>query len=158
MQPDTNSHVAGADHADHAGAHAGGLPGADILTKPFPRAVETATLALACAVVGGIWLGSHAADPNASLTLPTVMLIAGGVLLLVAVAMVARMKSFAWGTWVTVAKWALLAYVIESSMIVYAFVHNDVPGSTLAVVVGLIAIFALSVPFLIATTVARYDS
>ena len=130
----------------------------DILTKPFPKAVELVSLSLACSMVGGIWLGSHA-SPKAehSLTLPTALLIAGGVLMVVGVAMVARVKGFAWNTWMRVAKWALLAYVIESGMILYAFVHNDVRGSTLAVVIGLIALFAIEVPFLIATTVARYD-
>jgi hypothetical protein len=130
----------------------------DILNKPFPKAVEIVSLSLACAMVGGIWLGSHA-SPKAehSLTLPTVLLIAGGVLLLVGIAMVARVKGFAWNTWMRVGKWALLAYIVESGMILYAFVHNQVRGSTLAVVIGLIALFAIDVPFLIATTVARYD-
>lgn len=131
----------------------------DILNKPFPKAVELVSLSLACSMVGGIWLGSHA-SPKAehSLTLPTVLLIAGAVLLAVGVLMVTRVKGFAWSTWVSVAKWALLAYVIESSLILYAFIHNQVRGSTLGVVIGLIALFAIDVPFLIATTVARYDS
>jgi len=131
----------------------------DILNKPFPKAVELVSLSLACSMVGGIWLGSHA-SPKAehSLTLPTVLLIAGAVLLAVGVLMVTRVKGFAWSTWVRVAKWALLAYVIESSLILYAFIHNQVRGSTLGVVIGLIALFAIDVPFLIATTVARYDS
>lgn len=130
----------------------------DTLNKPFPKAVELVSLSLACSMVGGIWLGSHA-SPKAehSLTLPTALLIAGAVLLVGGLLMVARVKGFAWNTWVRVAKWALLAYIIESGMILYAFVHNDVRGSTLAVVVGLIALFAIDVPFLIATTVARYD-
>lgn len=130
----------------------------DILNKPFPKAVELVSLSLACSMVGGIWLGSHA-SPKAehSLTLPTVLLIAGAVLLAVGVVMVATVKGFNWNSWVRVAKWALLAYVIESSLILYAFVHNQVRGSTLAVVIGLIALFAIDVPFLIATTVARYD-
>ena len=131
----------------------------DILNKPFPKAVELVSLSLACSMVGGIWLGSHA-SPKAehSLTLPTVLLIAGAVLLAVGVLMVTRVKGFAWSTWVRVATWALLAYVIESSLILYAFIHNQVRGSTLGVVIGLIALFAIDVPFLIATTVARYDS
>lgn len=128
------------------------------MNNKFPKAVEAVTLSLACVVIGGIWLGSHAAAPTVSLTLPTVLLIASAVLFLVGVVMIARVDGFAWSSWLTVGKWALLAYMLEGGMILFAFVHNDVRGSTLAVVIGSIAMFMIDVPFLIATTVARYDT
>jgi hypothetical protein len=43
-------------------------------------------------------------------------------------------------------------------MIEFAFIKNHTPGSVMGVVTGLLVVFALDVPFLIATTVARYDS
>ena len=35
--------------------------------------------------------------------------------------------------------------------------RNDTRGAPLAVVTGMLVVFALDVPFIIATTVARYD-
>ena len=128
-------------------------------TASFPKAVEASTLSLACVLIGGIWLGSHASPKSDhSLMLPTVLLIASVVLFLAAMAMITRVKDFAWKTWVTLGKWALLAYVLEGGMILFAFVHNHVRGNTLAVVIGSLAMFMINVPFLIATTVARYDT
>jgi hypothetical protein len=131
----------------------------DTTHKSFPKAVEAVTLSLACVVIGGVWLGSHVSKTTRpSLGLPTILLIASGVLFLVGILMISRVPGFAWNSWVTVGKWTLLAYVIESGMILYAFVHNHVRGSTLGVVIGLTAMFAIDVPFLVATTVARYDT
>lgn len=129
------------------------------MNKPFPKAVEVVTLSLACVVIGGVWLGSHVSTTTRpSLGVPTGLLIASGAFFLADMVMISRVPGFAWSSWVTVGKWTLLAYVIESGMILYAFVHNHVRGSTLGVVIGLTAMFAIDVPFLVATTVARYDT
>ena len=126
------------------------------LDRPFPRAVEVATLSLACVVVGGVWLGSHATE-DASMTFPTVLLAVAAVLLATAVVMVTRVNDFSWDTFRRVGRWALLAYCVSAGMIEFAFVSNDAPGKVLRVVTGMLVIFALVVPFLIATTVARYQ-
>lgn len=128
------------------------------MDKPFPRAIEVATLALACVIVGGVWLGSHATTKDASVTFPTVLMIVAAVLLIVAVLMVTRVKDFSWNAFSRVGRWALLAYCISAGMIEFAFVHNDAPDNVLKVVTGMLVIFALVVPFLIATTVARYHT
>ncbi|MDO8388948.1 MAG: hypothetical protein Q7V57_00540 [Actinomycetota bacterium] len=126
------------------------------LDRPFPRAIEMATLSLACVVVGGVWLGSHATE-EASLTLPTALMVVAAALLATAAAMVSRVKGFSWNAFRRVGKWALLAYCVSAGMIEFAFVSNDAPSDVLWVVTGLLVIFALVVPFLIATTVARYQ-
>lgn len=125
--------------------------------RKFPPAVEAAVLSLAAVVVGGIWLGSHAPRPT-PLALPTVLLIVSAMLLVAGIAMVVRVAGFAWNTFVRVGRWALLAYVIAAGMIEFAFIKNHTPGTTLGVVSGLLVVFALDVPFIIATTVARYDN
>jgi len=53
-------------------------------------------------------------------------------------------------------KWALLAYVITSGMIEFAFVHDHTRGSSLVLVTLMLVVFALSVPTTIAFTVARF--
>ncbi|MGZ4771752.1 MAG: hypothetical protein ACXV3B_03630, partial [Ilumatobacteraceae bacterium] len=122
----------------------------------FPRAVEVVTVSLAAVVVGGVWLGSHA-PRRPPLALPTVLLVVAALLLLVGVAMITRFTGFSWTTFVRVGRWALLAYIIAAGMIEFAFVRNHTRGAPLAVVTGMLVVFALDVPFLIATTVARYD-
>jgi uncharacterized membrane protein YoaK (UPF0700 family) len=122
----------------------------------FPKAVETVTASLAAVVVGGVWLGSHA-PRRPPLALPTVLLIVAAGLLLAGVVMIARVAGFSWDTFVRVGRWALLAYIIAAGMIEFAFVRNHTRGAPLAVVTGMLVVFALDVPFIIATTVARYD-
>lgn len=126
------------------------------LERSFPKAIEAAVLSLACVVVGGVWLGSHA-PRRPPLALPTVLLIVSVVLLIAGATMVARVTWFSWNTFVRVGRWALLAYVISAGMIEYAFVRNHTRGAPLAVVTGMLVVFALDVPFIIATTVARYQ-
>lgn len=122
----------------------------------FPKAVETATVSLGAVVVGGVWLGSHA-PRRPPLGLPTVLLVVAAALLLAGIVMITRVAGFSWDTFVRVGRWALLAYVIAAGMIEFAFVRNHTRGAPLAVVTGMLVVFALDVPFIIATTVARYD-
>ena len=122
----------------------------------FPKAVEVATVSLAAVVVGGVWLGSYA-PRRPPLGLPAVLLVIAGMLLLAGIIMITRVVGFSWDTFVRVGRWSLLAYVIAAGMIEFAFVRNHTRGAPLAVVTGMLVIFALDVPFIIATTVARYD-
>ncbi|MBK5330770.1 MAG: hypothetical protein JJD93_02295 [Ilumatobacteraceae bacterium] len=124
--------------------------------QKFPKAVETVTLSLAAVVVGGVWLGSHA-PRRPPLALPTVLLVVAAVLLLAGVVMITGVAGFSWDTFVRVGRWALVAYIVAAGMIEFAFVRNHTRGAPLAVVTGMLVVFALDVPFLIATTVARYD-
>jgi uncharacterized membrane protein YoaK (UPF0700 family) len=122
----------------------------------FPKAVESVTVSLAAVVVGGVWLGSHA-PRRPPLALPTVLFVVAALLLVAGVVMIARVNGFSWDTFVRVGRWALLAYIIAAGMIEFAFVRNHTRGAPLAVVTGMLVVFALDVPFIIATTVARYD-
>jgi hypothetical protein len=124
--------------------------------RKFPKAVESVVVSLAAVVVGGVWLGSHA-PRRPPLALPTILLIVAGLLLLAGVIMITRVAGFSWDTFVRVGRWALLAYVIAAGMIEFAFVRNHTRGAPLLVVSGMLVVFALDVPFIIATTVARYD-
>ncbi len=122
----------------------------------FPRAIEIAVVSLAAVVVGGVWLGSHA-PRRPPLGLPTVLLIVAAALLVIGFVMITRVAGFSWHTFVRVGRWALVAYIIAAGMIEFAFVRNHTRGAPLAVVTGMLVVFALDVPFIIATTVARYE-
>jgi hypothetical protein len=111
--------------------------------------------ALGLVVVGGILLASYA-PRVAPLGVATALLCGAIVLLVVAGVLLARIEDFAWGTFANVFKWALLAYVITSGMIEFAFVHDHTRGSSLVLVSLMLVVFALSVPTTIAFTVARF--
>ncbi len=68
-----------------------------------------------------------------------------------------RTEGFAWGRFMEVGRWALLAYAIIAGLIEYVFLRNDTSGGPLIVLTLSLLVFALTVPVLIAFTVARYD-
>lgn len=113
------------------------------------------TGALCLVIVGGILLASYA-PRVAPLGAPVALLCAGLVLMAAAATLLARIREFAWSTFTTVFKWALLAYAITAGMIEFAFVHDHTRGSSLVVVTLMLVVFATSVPTTIAFTVARY--
>ena len=92
----------------------------------------------------------------APLGFATALLCGAVVLLVLAGILLARINEFAWATFVSVFKWALLAYVITSGMIEFAFVRDHTRGSSLMLVTLMLVVFALSVPTTIAFTVARF--
>ena len=96
------------------------------------------------------------APRKAPLLVPTLLLAAGVLLLLGAFVLLAGLKDFAWTTFRTVFKWALLAYAITAAMIEFAFVRDSTRGASLVVVSCMLVVFALSVPTTIAFTTARF--
>jgi hypothetical protein len=123
--------------------------------RPMPPVAWLTTGALVLVIVGGILLASYA-PRVAPLGVPTALLCAGVVLMAAAATLLARIKEFAWRTFTTVFKWALLAYAITAGMIEFAFVHDHIRGSSLVIVSMMLVIFATSVPSTIAFTVARF--
>jgi hypothetical protein len=127
----------------------------NMVDRPYPPVAWLSTGALCLVIIGGIFLASYA--PRVAPRAVTVsLLVGGGVLLAASLATLARIQVFSWSTFVKVFKWALLAYVITSGMIEFAFVRDHTRGSSLVIVSLMLLIFAVSVPITIAFTVARY--
>jgi hypothetical protein len=123
--------------------------------RPYPPVAWLSAGALCLVIFGGIFLASYAPrEAPVSVTFP--LLGAASALLLSSFIQLVRLKEFSWTTFVTVFKWALLAYVITSGMIEFAFVRDHTRGSSLVLVSLMLVIFAVSVPITIAFTVARY--
>lgn len=111
---------------------------------------------LALIVAGGIYLSAHL--PQRVPLAPAVVLLAASALLLVGnLAALSRVEGFAWGRFMDVAKWALLAYAITAGLIEYAFVRNGLSDGPLVVLTLSLVVYAVHVPMLIGFTVARYD-
>lgn len=111
---------------------------------------------LALIVAGGIYLSAHL--PQRVPLAPAVALLAASALLLVGnLVALSRVEGFAWGRFMDVAKWALLAYAITAGLIEYAFVRNGLSDGPLVVLTLSLVVYAVHVPMLIGFTVARYD-
>jgi hypothetical protein len=121
----------------------------------LPPVSEVATAALVLIVIGGVFISAYA-PRKAPLAFPTV-LAALAILLTLWIAVTLVRLDFARDRFRRVFQWALLAYCVEAGMLVYVFIHNDVPGKTLALLLVKLALFAIDVPVIIAYTVARYD-
>jgi hypothetical protein len=123
--------------------------------RRLPPVTQVGMASLALIVAGGIYLASHIPG-DVPLGPPVALLAASALLLLGNLLALARVEDFAWGCFLQVAKWALLAYGITAGLIEYAFVRNDLSGGPLVVLSLSLVIYAVHVPVLIAFTVARY--
>lgn len=138
-----------AQAAEHAGAAA--VPA----ERPLPPVTEVAIATLALIVAGGIYM---AAKLPAGVTLaPAIVLLALAAALLIAnIAMVLRIRPFARERFFQVTRWLLLAYVVIAGMLAYVFIYDGVRGGALAVLCGMLVVFGINAPLVVAFTVARY--
>jgi hypothetical protein len=124
--------------------------------RRLPPVTQVGMASLALIVAGGIYLSAHL--PNHVPLGPAVaLLVASAALLVGNLIALRRVDGFAWGRFMQVAKWALLAYAITAAIIEYAFVRNDLSGGPLVVLTLSLVVYAVHVPMLIGFTVARYD-
>lgn len=137
------------------GASAPSTPLESSAERSLPPITQLAVATLILIVAGGIYL---AANLPAHVTLaPAIALLAAAAVALVAnVVLLRRISPFAWDRFFQVARWTLLAYLLITGMLAYVFIYDGIRGGTLAVLLGMLAVFALDVPLVIAFTVARY--
>jgi hypothetical protein len=124
--------------------------------RQFPPITQTAGLSMALVVIGGIYIAAYV--PKSVPLAPAVILLAAATVVLVAnVVILGRLQNFAWGRFFQVFQWALLAYVVTAGMIGYVFVADGTRGGVLAVLIGMLMIYAVNIPMLLAFSVARYE-
>lgn len=125
------------------------------MERRLPPIAQLGAGTLALSIIAAIVITAKIpSEPPLAIALP--LLGAAGVLLLVAVVLLARVPDFAWDSFFLVAKWSLLGYLVIAGMIEFAFIHDDTPGSTLAAMSVMLALFAVDVPLLLGFSVARY--
>ena len=124
--------------------------------RRLPPVTQVGMASLALIVAGGIYLSSHLPE-HVSLVLPTILLICSAALFAVNLALLSRVRDFAWERFFVVGRWSLLAYVVIAGLIEYAFLQNHVHGGPLVVLTLSLVVFALHVPTLVGFTVARFD-
>lgn len=125
------------------------------MDRRLPPIAQLGVGTLVLSLIAAIVITSNIpSDPPLAIALP--LLAAAGLSLLTAVVLLARIPGFAWEKFFLVAKWALLGYIVIAGMIEFAFIHDNTPGSTLAAMSAMLALFAVDVPMLLGFSVARY--
>jgi hypothetical protein len=136
-----------------AANHASGLEGTDRHLPPVP-ALAVASMILV--VAGGVYLAAHLPRP-APLGPAVGLVVSAGALVAAAVAMISRMRPFAWTVFARVAGWSFVAYVVIAGLLEYVFVLDGTRGSVLVVLTLMLVIFAVDIPLLFGFSVARYQ-
>lgn len=129
--------------------------------NPFKRGLppisEISTVVLALIVTGGVYLAAYI-PRHPPLDVPTGLLTISLLLLIINVVLLIRIPGFAWKKFLSVLRWALLAYFVIAGMLEYVFIYDGTRGDILAILSSMLAVFALDVPVIIAFTVARFES
>ena len=141
--------LSAAGPGDHAGT-------GDGTGRDLPPVTQLGVAALALVIAAGIYLAAEA-QRHPSLVPAIVLVAAGGVLVLAAAVLLARVREFAWGKFRMVYGWALLEYAVIAGLLMYVFVDDGTPGGTLALFVVALVIFAVDIPMVFAFSVARYQ-
>jgi hypothetical protein len=122
-----------------------------------PPVVPLAAATVILVVLAGILVVSY--FPTRAPLAPSVALIvvAAG-LLAINIAVLSRLREFAWGTFFLVGKWSLLGYAIIAGMLELVFVLDRMPVDLLLLLTASLLIYAVDIPLLLAYSVAQYQT
>jgi hypothetical protein len=128
-----------------------------LVDRKLPPVTEIGAASMIAIAVGVIFNASYL-PKHAPTGVAVAILVVAAALMVVNAVLLSRIDGFAWWRFRQVGAWALLAYVVIGGMIEYAFVYDHTRGTQLALLSGMLALFMLNVPILIAFTVARYQT
>jgi len=125
--------------------------------RRLPPVTQLGAASLACVAVGVIWLAAYL-PKRAPLGVSVGFLAAAALLLAANAVLLSRVGAFAWGRFFQVLRWGLLAYLVVAGMLEYTFLYDHTRGAVLAVMTGMLVLFTVNVPLLMAFTVARHQT
>jgi hypothetical protein len=124
--------------------------------RRLPPVTQLGAASMACIAVGVIYLAAYL-PKRAPLWFAVVCLAVAATLVAANLLLLARVRDFAhWRFW-QVMRWGLLAYLVVAGMLEYTFLYDHTRGALLAVMTGMLFLFMVNVPLLMAFTVARYE-
>ncbi len=124
--------------------------------RPLPPVLQLAIATLVLIVIGGILVAAYLPE-RAPLAPAIALLVAAVAILLVNVALLSRIRAFAWGTFFRVGGWTLLAYVFIAGMLEWVFAADGTPGDVMLLLTAMLVVYAVDIPLLFAFAVARYQ-
>ena len=127
---------------------------ADLRQADLPPVVRMGALTLALIVAGGVLMAAQYGKAH-SLTVPTILAAAGGVVLVLNVILLARVKALT--VFFRVFGWALQTYLVIAGILEFVFIFDHTPAHQLALFSALLFLFAVDVPLILAFSVARWQ-
>ncbi len=124
--------------------------------RRLPPTLELAVATLVLVIAGGTFVAAYLPQ-RAPFAFPLVLLVAAVVILDVNVILLSRVRDFAWDAFFRVAGWTLLAYIVIAGMLEWVFVADGTPGDALALLSGMLLVYAIDIPLLFGFAVARYQ-
>lgn len=130
--------------------------GAPTAERKLPPIAEICVVVLISMVIGGVYVAAHL-PAHVAMTLPTILIMLAGVLLLANMVLLSRVPNFAWGSFFKVARWTVLAEGIVAGLLEYVFIFDGTRGSVLLLISSALIIFVLDLSVLFGFSVARYQ-
>ena len=124
--------------------------------RKLPPIAEIAVGSIVLMLAGGVYLAAHLPG-HPALAIPVALVAAGAVATAADIALLSRIRPFAWPLFFLVFRWALLAYLVIAGILAYVFIHDHTPAAPMAVLAVTLAVFAVDVPLILAFTVARFQ-
>jgi hypothetical protein len=131
-------------------------PTAPAAARRLPPVDVVAVTSMALVIITGIYLAAHL-PRTAPLGLPVGLLTAAWALLLGDMAVLSRLRPFAWTVFRRVAGWALLAYAVIAGLLELVFLLDHTRGAMLVMLTLSLVVFAIDIPLLFGFSVARYQ-
>jgi hypothetical protein len=122
----------------------------------LPPTTELAIATMLLVIVGTIFVVGYM-PRQAPLWIPIATIVAAAAIMIVNVYLLSQVKAFAWRSFFTVGRYALLAYIVIAGMLEFVFVFDGTPGTTLILLTLMLIIYAVDIPLLFAFSVARYQ-
>jgi len=124
--------------------------------RRLPPVTELGAASMAFVAIGVIYLAAYL-PKRAPLWFAVVCLACAAGLVAANLLLLARARGFAWWRFLQVMRWGLLAYLVVAGMLEYTFLYDHTRGAVLAVMTGMLILFMVNVPLLMAFTVARFE-
>jgi hypothetical protein len=122
----------------------------------LPPVSEIAIVTMVLVVIGGVFIAGHIPN-HVPLLLPTILMVAGYAVLIANLYLLSRVREFAWGMFRLVFTRAFAGYGVIAGLLTYVFVRDEIPNDVMAFLFGMLLLFALDIPLLLAFSVARYQ-
>jgi len=124
--------------------------------RRLPPSTQLGAASMAFIAIGVIYLAAYL-PKRAPLWFAAVCLAIAAVLVASNLLLIWRAPGFARWRFLQVMRWGLLGYLIVAGMLEYTFLYDHTRGAVLAVMTGMLLLFMVNVPLLMAFTVARFE-
>ena len=124
--------------------------------RRLPPSTQLGAASIGFIAVGVIYLAAYL-PKRAPLWFAAVCLAIAAALVALNLVLIWRTPGFARWRFIQVMRWGLLGYLVVSGMLEYTFLYDHTRGAVLAILTGMLFLFMVNVPLLMAFTVARFE-